>query len=134
MRYIIIYFIQEVNDMDLHILEGQTARATTATAINTGVIAHNTAITAQNTAMIAESNERIAYSNEQILLHVLDTKCLQEYGMTSVEIEKEYYKYTDAIVSIIKNIVKKRKSLYSTKNRTYKLTFKDKVYGFFSPS
>jgi len=134
MLYIIIYFTQEVNDMDLHILDGQTARATTATAINTGVIAHNTAITAQNTAMIAESNEKIAHSNHQIMMHLLDTKCLQEYGMTSAEIENEYYKYTDAIVSIIEPIGKKRKKLDKVKNRTYTLTTKDKIYGFFSPS
>ena len=119
--------------MDLHILDGQTARTTTATAINTAQIAGNTAETARNTALIAESNERIAYSNEQILLHLLDTKCLAEYGMTSIEIEKEYYKYTDAIVSIIKEIVRKRRNLYIYSNRTHNLTLKDKIFGFFSP-
>jgi hypothetical protein len=133
---------------NLHLLEGQTARATTATAINTAVIAGNTAETARNTAetafntrLIAESNDRIAYSNEQILLHLLDTKCLAQYGLTSIEIEKEYYKYTDAIVSILKSIKNKKSSVWmlhseirQIQNHTYKISIADKFYGFFSPS
>lgn len=97
-------------------------------------VGESSAQTAYNTSQILESNEKIAYINNQILINALDVKCLEIYGFTSSEIEREYYKHIDQIISTLIEINHLRIKTNYLLKRNYNLTLFDKILGFFNPN
>ena len=71
---------------------------------------------ANDTAQISSSTDKLVYLQQQQLLNSLDVKCLGVYGMTSSEIEKEYYKYSEQILKLLNDICELKQCKYKLGN------------------
>ena len=95
-------------------------------------VGESSAISAENTKLLVESNEKIAYINNQILINALDVKCLEIYGLTSSEIEREYNKQIDQIITTLFEIQELRVKTKCLLKRNNNLTLIDKIICFFN--